>query len=147
MDECLAFLFQEASSFPHPDYEEFEREINVLKHIGKPEIKVRNETITAVSFKSENDAHERWEEFVGYFPTEEDAKIALRGLCPWDFNTMWGSGYYRDFIFKTVALPHSTNFLRPSYDMKEQNELLIKARKHAVDMGGMWHHRSPKNWA
>jgi hypothetical protein len=84
-------------------------------------------------------------ETIGYFNSVEEAKKALVGLCPWDFNNMWASGYYTDF--RLHGLPGKiTNSWEDKDHIKEREANLKRARKHAKDWKNTWHKRAPKNW-
>jgi hypothetical protein len=80
---------------------------------------------------------------VGYFDNERKAKKALTGLCPWDFDSMWASSDYKDFHF--TKRPGILDPIRDKKFIKETNSNLEKARKHAKEWEGSWHHRAPEN--
>jgi hypothetical protein len=80
---------------------------------------------------------------VGYFRNEKVARKELRGLCPWDFNTMWGGSDYNEFRFTEVPGTLTRKDIRL---LKEQLALIFKAQQHAGAWVGSWHYRAPENW-
>lgn len=82
---------------------------------------------------------------IGYFNTKGQAKQALRGLCPWDFNSMWGSSYFEDG-FSFTQVPGSLNASDDAKFIREAAKRLVDARHHARESKGSWHHRAPENW-
>jgi hypothetical protein len=80
---------------------------------------------------------------VGYFNTIEEAQKALRGLCPWDFNSMWAPGDYK--YFKFISKP-GTLSKKDKRFIEFTNHELEKARIHAKEWKGSWHRRAPNNW-
>ncbi len=81
---------------------------------------------------------------IGFFTSESEAKIALRGLCCWDFNDMQADGAFEGRTgFKFVKIPAELK----NYDTTERDSWIQEARDHASKMPkGMWHKRSPKDW-
>lgn len=93
---------------------------------------------------STNETGSQWSlATIGYFKTLSEARIALRGLCPWDFDTMWGFSDYKDFLFEAVP---GTLRKADNKFIIERDKLLSSARKHANEWKGSWHHRAPSNW-
>lgn len=79
-------------------------------------------------------------ETVGYFNSMEEARRELIGLCPWDFNSMWGGSHYNEFRFDN----------QPGILTKDDKEFidntqkaLHRARNHAEKWKGSWHTRFP----
>lgn len=82
---------------------------------------------------------------VGYFSTIDQAKGALRGLCPWDFNTMWGFDSYEDFVFTTT--PGRLDKTKDKSFLVARDKQVSEARKHAELWKNNGHHkRAPKDW-
>lgn len=82
---------------------------------------------------------------VGYFSNLNQAKAALRGLCPWDFNTMRGFSSYIDFVFTDA--PGRLDRYKDKSFLQARDKQLVEARKHAAVWKGNGHHtRAPKDW-
>ena len=80
---------------------------------------------------------------VGYFNSEKEARKALRGLCPWDFNSMWGSDRYHNFKFEEIPGKLTNDDKK---FIEDRNLDLALARKHAEKTAGSWCKRAPKDW-
>jgi hypothetical protein len=76
---------------------------------------------------------------IGYFNNISEAKVALRGLCPWDFNDMNGFSDYADFKFE------ETPEIKLSYKWKKERDNFIKEAKEHAKIN-TWHERSPIDW-
>ncbi len=87
---------------------------------------------------------DRWQSYLGYFDDIPAAKRALAGLCPGDFNTMAGSGDYRDFIFQVhPGVLDSTDDAK-FIAARELN--LQDAAARARQCTPSWYRRAPETW-
>lgn len=97
-----------------------------------------------VTYTSCGERSYTWTQEVGAFNNAKEAKGALSGLCPWDFDAMYGAGDYREFQFTEAP-----GRLSPNQDAKvirARDLQIAMAREHADQWKGSWHSRAPKDW-
>ena len=85
-------------------------------------------------------------DLVGYLGSKSEARKALRGLCPWDFNSMWGPSSYERFCFSELPGTLDSKDKEDRVFIEAAKKSISKARDHAKETKRSWHKRAPLDW-